>query len=322
MGRSGATRIASRSASIHVGGFMRQVGTLLKEQDAYRFADYLLTQGITVHAEPDGDEWVIWVRDEDHLDRAEQELENFSRAPDDRRYRDVASAAQSIRHQEVYRREQTRKNLVEMRGRWKGAGVPRRSPLVFLMIGACVLVALMAGLDFNVNNAFYRLLLFRDPAPERIELRADDDVLRDVNRGEVWRLITPVFVHGGVWHLVFNMYWLYFLGGQVEGIRGSLRLLIFVLAAAVISMVAQAYIESPYAGGMSGVNYALFGYVWMRWRFEPAAGFLMNQSTVIIMTAWFFFCFTGWAGPIANTAHAFGFGLGIAVGYAPEIFRR
>lgn len=38
----------------------------------------------------------------------------------------------------------------------------------------------------------------------------------DIKQGEVWRLITPIFMHGDIWHLVMNVYWIYFLGSQIE----------------------------------------------------------------------------------------------------------
>jgi len=82
---------------------MRQIGTLRKESDALRLVDYLFTEGIRAHAEADRDDWVIWVRDENDLDRGRDELENFSRSPDDARYARAAAKADSIRKEEILR---------------------------------------------------------------------------------------------------------------------------------------------------------------------------------------------------------------------------
>ena len=60
---------------------MRQAGTLNSEKLAQTFVDHLLTLGINSHTEQDHDEWVIWVRNEDHLETAQAELENFRRSP-------------------------------------------------------------------------------------------------------------------------------------------------------------------------------------------------------------------------------------------------
>ena len=59
---------------------MRQVGTIPNESDAHRFAAYLLTQGVTAHAEEDQQTWAIWVRDENHLEKAKEEIEEAVKA--------------------------------------------------------------------------------------------------------------------------------------------------------------------------------------------------------------------------------------------------
>jgi GlpG protein len=74
-------------------------------------------------------------------------------------------------------------------------------------------------------------------------------------------------------------------------------------------------------GGMSGVNYGLLGYVWMKSRFEPASGIVVHPNTVAFLLAWFFVAMTGLVGPIANVAHAAGLLVGLSIGYAPTLWR-
>ena len=69
-------------------------------------------------------------------------------------------------------------------------------------------------------------------------------------------------------------------------------------------------------GGMSGVVYALFGYVWMKGRYEPEQGMILHPSTVQTMLLWLVLCMTGFLGNIANAAHVVGLVAGILFGLA------
>jgi GlpG protein len=129
-------------------------------------------------------------------------------------------------------------------------------------------------------------------------------------------------VHFGAIHLLFNMFWVYDLGGMIEARQGTGRLLLLVLTAAVLSNLGQYIMSGPLFGGMSGVVYALFGYVWMKSRYEASADLYVQPQTVLIMIGWLFLCMTGRVGPIANTAHGVGLAVGVAVGVAPYLWRR
>jgi GlpG protein len=155
-----------------------------------------------------------------------------------------------------------------------------------------------------------------------------------VKQGEVWRLVTPIFIHFGVMHLVFNMLMLYSLGRLIEGRRGTLIFALMVLALAVSSNLAEYYLArsfkegrwalrgSPQFGGMSGVLYGLFGYLWMKGRYDPASGLGVDRTTVLIMLGWFVLCLTGLMGPIANVAHAAGLLGGVLLGLASAFLGR
>ncbi len=58
-----------------------------------------------------------------------------------------------------------------------------------------------------------------------------------VLHGQVWRLVTCAFCHDrlGVWHLVFNMLFLYWFGHTLEAMYGSREFLLFYLTAAVVA---------------------------------------------------------------------------------------
>lgn len=61
-----------------------------------------------------------------------------------------------------------------------------------------------------------------------------------------WQVITHMFMHGGFWHILFNMYTLFIFGVVVERIIGSKKFLLFYfvcgLGAAALQMGTQ-YLE-------------------------------------------------------------------------------
>ena len=147
-------------------------------------------------------------------------------------------------------------------------------------------------------------------------------LLTPLKRGEVWRLVTPIFLHFGVLHILFNMMWMWRLGSAVEFVRGTRRYLVLVVLIAVISNVAQFWWSGhPRFGGMSGVVFGLIGYVWMKGRTQPHEGLAMSQQTVIYSFLWLFLCMGGAVGPIANAAHLVGLIVGMFFGARPGIWK-
>lgn len=137
----------------------------------------------------------------------------------------------------------------------------------------------------------------------------------EILSGQVWRLITPIFVHGNVLHILFNMMWLWDLGRALEFLKGRTFLGIFVLVNGIISNAAQALLGGSSGIGMSGVVYALLAYAWMQGRYNPRFGMVLHQSTVIMMAVWYVLCWTGLLGPIANWAHTAGIVIGVVWGF-------
>ena len=88
--------------------------------------------------------------------------------------------------------------------------------------------------------------------------------------GEYWRLVTPIFLHFGVFHLAFNGLWLWELGRRIEPLTGSVHMSVVALLMAIASNLGQYLWSGPSLfGGMSGVVYGLLGYVWIRHKVDP-----------------------------------------------------
>lgn len=309
---------------------MRQIGTLKEEALARKFAAYLLTKGIKATVEVDGSDWDVWVRDEDHLEEATAELENFEAAPDAPIYEGVELQAQQIQREEITQARKARENVVEMRSNWKGPGTARKKPLTITIIVICAVLGLMSGMSGEANNSeaniAKRALMFRDAQAAAVDPAtgeaSDVGTFYSIKRGEIWRLVTPIFLHGDFLHLVFNMYWLYYFGSMIEDTIGTWKYALLIVAVALLSNLMQATIVDWAFLGMSGVVYGLFGFAWMKAMFEPEKGIYISQLTVLILVIWFFVCFTGMVGPVANWAHAGGLISGLAVGFLPYWVRQ
>ena len=275
---------------------MRQAGTIPTKQDAQRFADYLLSIGITSKVEPSGDQWAIWVHDENQIPKSREELELFTRDPADARYKASEQAARHARLAAEKKARQAQRNYVDLRNQW--ANPWHRRPVTMALIVFSVLVYLHLFQDQNL-----------------LKISSQGRALPEVASGEVWRLVSPIFLHGDFLHIAFNMIWLYELGSLIERKLKSVRYLLVVLIIAVFSNSLQFIMQGPNFGGMSGVVYGLFGYAWIRGRLDPTSGLYLRPDIVYWMVGFFVLCFTPLISGVANWAHGGGLATGAALGY-------
>jgi rhomboid protease GluP len=77
-----------------------------------------------------------------------------------------------------------------------------------------------------------------------------------IRAGEVWRLVTPVFLHGSLLHIGFNMYALFIFGRGIEARFGHLRFLLLYFLSAFAGNVLS-FVLTPSAS--LGASTAVFG---------------------------------------------------------------
>lgn len=81
-----------------------------------------------------------------------------------------------------------------------------------------------------------------------------------VSHGQVWRLLTCAFLHGGLVHILCNMYALYALGPQVEILFGRVKyIMIYLFSAIGGSLLSYKFSPSSLSIGASGAIFGLFG---------------------------------------------------------------
>jgi GlpG protein len=296
---------------------LRQIGTLPKTLDPKIFADHLLTFGMKTRIDERPEGWDLWIYNEDHFSRAREELQGYLGNPEDPRYRDATQAAQAIRRREQQLDKQFRRNYREVSDQWASPGF-RRRPLTTILIAICVAVFIWQQAP---SGHTLEMRLFLAPFSRDAQGHYHDDGLGPILHGEVWRLVTPIFMHVTLLHIFFNMGCLRYLGTMIEVRRGTLRLAGLVLVSAVVSNLGQyLWMERIDPGavhafqGMSGVGYALFGYIWMKGLHEPEQGMILHPNSITIMLLWLVLCMSGALGPIGNAAHFVGLAVGIVFG--------
>lgn len=193
----------------------------------------------------------------------------------------------------------------------------RAAPLSFALLLLCAAGAVLVALDGELRLLHWFTFTEVRIAGHELEF---DSVASTYGRGEYWRLITPVFLHFGALHLVFNALWMWELGRRVERARGAATLFAVMVITGAGGNIAQYVIgASVMFGGMSGVIYGLLGYAWMWTRFTGDPQLQLPRGLLGFMLGWLVVCMSGITevigfGAIANAAHAAGLVLGVALG--------
>jgi GlpG protein len=253
---------------------------------AQAFVDYMATKNVHIEAKINGDQTELWLADASQLNFTLAELDQFLTNPADKRYSEASWQAGStdaaFRYQDINYWQIIRQKA----GR-----------LTLLVIAVCI--------------AVYLLLLFAgvNSVMDWLAFPADDS-----QYGEIWRWLTPAFIHFSLMHISFNLVLWWSIGGELEIRLGSAKLLQILLISGLISNGAQAFFDGPNFGGLSGVVYALVGYAWLLGEKAPQLGIQLNRAIMIASVLWLFVgYFDILDPPMANTAHLSGLVVGLAL---------
>lgn len=298
---------------------MRQIGPPLPASQASTLADVLLAEGIKTHlgGTPNGME--VWVIDEDRLNRARELLATFLADPEASRHAEARNKAKQVRTEE----NKTEREYERLQHRIeKRMTRTARDQVTLFLVVVSVAVSLFSislvnrqdsNLDEGAPEQVVRWLSFANPTVHIGKPQAQIPWM------EPWRMVTPIFLHFGVMHLVFNMLMLISMGSRVERAIGPYRYAALVLALAIFSNLAQGLMVPHHNfGGMSGVVYGIFGFIWVQMSRAPSRGLAVDGLTSFIMMAWFFAGFSSQfnmgGAAVANHAHAGGLLMGLIIG--------
>lgn len=311
---------------------MRLIGTVDDRRLAQVFEQWLMAEGIECQVEEDGQ---IWVKEEDQVAAAVQHLQAFLSNPHQAQYQNAGARAAERERMRIEKQKAYQRNVVQSA---KRPGTAGRTPLTTTLIVLCGIVALFTNFGNSRNNVWFRSLLFTEISVTELNKQGVTELnpaslawkWSTIRAGELWRLVTPIFLHFGPAHIIFNLVFFWQLGRIVEIKYGTVFLGILVLLSAAISNGVQASVPIPWDGiplariggswtlpfaGMSGVCYALFGFVWLKGQYDPRFGVRLAPSTIMWMLGWMVFCMLPSSADllgfrVANWAH----GIGLVVG--------
>ena len=135
----------------------------------------------------------------------------------------------------------------------------RRRSFVDIVTVACI-VLYVATLVFDPRGALRPSGLFNvfSPSIEALfALGATGSV--PWHLGRWWTLITAIYLHGGVLHILFNVLWIRQLGPAIEQLYGPSRLVVIFTVAGVSGFMASNLLGLPLTIGASGSIFGLLG---------------------------------------------------------------
>jgi len=136
------------------------------------------------------------------------------------------------------------------------SGLLGRKTLVRALIALNVLVWLV--LEFSGGSTQPGLLI-----------RAGAKTNGLIQAGQYWRLVTPIFLHFGLAHLVLNLLGLLFLGEVLERIYGTMQFVLLYFVSGIVSVVASVFFGGELMVGASGAIFGLAGaLVVYGWRYR------------------------------------------------------
>lgn len=274
---------------------MIRAASLPIEVNLLRFIQFLESQSIGHRINEESGRQVIWVEGEQQAILVREALANWPFDEDCSRGSPAAYNLHSLFSPAALIRKLIRAFL--------------RAPASFSLILACLLVALVSLLGAQPQRVailFYPVLDTSGLFPLFASIDSPVKMLRS---------LTPVLLHFGELHLVFNMMWLWYFGRQLESAQPRWLFILLVLFCSFVGNTAQ-YLTSGYNnfGGMSGVVYGLVGYTWIVHTFMPRSNLVINNKMFLVFVIALVVMEVVASSWIASAAHFGGLLAGLAVG--------
>ena len=177
-----------------------------------------------------------------------------------------------------------------------------------------------------VNAVIFFITVSRGSLQSEAAILAAGALSRDlVLHGQVWRLLTAMFLHGGIEHLFGNAVGLFILGMAAEHAFGKLEMAGIYFVSGLLGSAFSIVVNPGPGVGASGAIFGLLGamivffakyHEWFHVRDKRVGNVLLMWAAYSIVTAWFI--------PfVDNAAHVGGLIGGAFAGYwlTPRMIR-
>jgi membrane associated rhomboid family serine protease len=191
------------------------------------------------------------------------------------------------------------------------------SVLSILLILVSVLIALksnigLVALKANINGD----LIGHNLGSIRFLLIEDVNSGKDFTK-QIWRIISPIFIHYGWGQLAINTIMLWRLGKILEVKKGINFYYFFMLVITASSNYAQYLLTGPNFGGLSGLTLGIFGYLWTKTYTDKDFEDCLDIDKIVTSLCYFFAFWMkpDFTMPIPNEANTVALVLGMTWGY-------
>ena len=191
-----------------------------------------------------------------------------------------------------------------------GAGAASTQPQFYIRRTPPTYTRILIGINLavfvlTIVYGYFVYGVWNGPEDVRVLVDMGAKVNELVMQGQYWRLLTAMFLHIGVIHLLFNLYALYALGPMVEGYFGHGRFLAIYFIGGLCGSLASYAFSPAISAGASGAIFGLAGAItvyFLRYRDNfgrQGRAILQNMLVVIVINL----VFGMMAGGIDNWGH-------------------
>lgn len=266
-------------------------------QPALLLHTYYKSQGIVSSVNETQDGFDLCVENEQDIEQAIALAKEFLSNPQAEKFQALAWETGDVsEHSSPVFQGFVIENLAQWRNQWFTA----------LVTFVCIAIFLLMQIGFgNAIHASIRM----ETIPELIA------------NHQWWRVFGPNLMHANAMHLLFNMAGWWFFAGLFERHFGSAGLIVLFLLSSLFTNLIYTIAWDPYFLGLSGILFAIFGFLWFIGILRPEWGIVLPKGIVIMFLLSLALGFSGLLGAnISNAGHTLGLISGVLMALAMHQF--